>query len=107
MLRVTGRLADGWLPSLGDHLSPEDARRGHEAIDRAAEAAGRRPDDVVRAVNVTAAGTGSGPLVDQLARIVEDLGFSTLVVGVPPDDPIGFVRRLGDKVAPAVRARFD
>jgi alkanesulfonate monooxygenase SsuD/methylene tetrahydromethanopterin reductase-like flavin-dependent oxidoreductase (luciferase family) len=37
MLRLTGRLADGWLPSLGEHyLHPEDASKGHAAIDEAA-----------------------------------------------------------------------
>jgi alkanesulfonate monooxygenase SsuD/methylene tetrahydromethanopterin reductase-like flavin-dependent oxidoreductase (luciferase family) len=52
MLRVTGQLADGWLPSLGDHLSQEDALLAQAVIDEAARAAGRSPDDVIRAVNV-------------------------------------------------------
>lgn len=29
--------------------------------------------------------------------------FSTLVVGLPDEDPAGFVRRLGEDVAPRVR----
>jgi Luciferase-like monooxygenase len=53
MLRLTGRLADGWLPSLGDHyLHPEDAAKGHAAIDEAARAAGRDPTEIERALNV-------------------------------------------------------
>jgi alkanesulfonate monooxygenase SsuD/methylene tetrahydromethanopterin reductase-like flavin-dependent oxidoreductase (luciferase family) len=106
MLRVTGRLADGWLPSLGDHLSQEDALLGQEVIDEAARAAGRSPDEVIRAVNVTASSADPSRIVEQLVQIIEDLRFETVLVGVPGNDPIPFVRRLGDEVAPAVRARF-
>jgi alkanesulfonate monooxygenase SsuD/methylene tetrahydromethanopterin reductase-like flavin-dependent oxidoreductase (luciferase family) len=106
MLRVTGSLADGWLPSLGDHMSQEDAVLGQEAIDVAARAAGRRPEDVIRAVNVTTTGSDPTRIVEQLIHIVEDLGFAALLVGVGGADPIGFVRRLGEEVAPAVRAHF-
>jgi alkanesulfonate monooxygenase SsuD/methylene tetrahydromethanopterin reductase-like flavin-dependent oxidoreductase (luciferase family) len=40
---------------------------------------------------------------DQLARISEDLRFSTLLVGVPPEDPVTFVRRLGEDISPRLR----
>jgi alkanesulfonate monooxygenase SsuD/methylene tetrahydromethanopterin reductase-like flavin-dependent oxidoreductase (luciferase family) len=41
---------------------------------------------------------------DQLARIVEELRFSTLLVGVPlEEDPVTFVRRLGEDVGPRLR----
>ena len=106
MLRVTGQLADGWLPSLGDYLSQEEALLGQQVIDEAARAAGRNPGDVTRAVNVTASAHDPAPIVEQLVQIVEDLRFETLLVGVPGDDPIAFVRQLGDEVAPAVRAHF-
>ena len=106
MLRVTGRHADGWLPSLGEHLSPEDARRAQESIDEAAQAAGRRPEDVIRAVNVTTTASDPHQIVDQLVQIAEDLGFEKLIVGVPREDPVGFIHRLGENVAPAVRAHF-
>jgi alkanesulfonate monooxygenase SsuD/methylene tetrahydromethanopterin reductase-like flavin-dependent oxidoreductase (luciferase family) len=44
MLRLTGRLGDGWLPSLGGHyLSPEDAPRLHATIDEAATSSGPDP----------------------------------------------------------------
>ncbi len=104
MLRLTGRLADGWLPSLGGrYLALDDVPKGHAAIDEAARAAGRDPDDVVRAVNVMALDDG-GPDVwaDQLAQIA-GLRFSTLLVAVSGDDPLGFIRRLGDDVAPRLR----
>jgi hypothetical protein len=41
-----------------------------------------------------------------LIQILEHLRFATVLVGVPRDDPIGFVQRLGDEVAPALRAHF-
>jgi alkanesulfonate monooxygenase SsuD/methylene tetrahydromethanopterin reductase-like flavin-dependent oxidoreductase (luciferase family) len=104
MLRITGRRADGWLPSLGGHfLAPDAIAPMQAAIDDAARAAGRDPADVVRAVNVVP--SGSEDLADELARVVDALGFSTLFVAVPPEDPVAFVRRLGEDVAPAVRER--
>jgi alkanesulfonate monooxygenase SsuD/methylene tetrahydromethanopterin reductase-like flavin-dependent oxidoreductase (luciferase family) len=106
MLKVTGRLADGWLPSLGDHLSHDDAILGQVAIDEAARAAGRSPGDVVRAVNVTISERDPPRMAEQLIHIVEDLRFEKVLVAVAGADPIGFVRRLGEEVAPAVRAHF-
>jgi alkanesulfonate monooxygenase SsuD/methylene tetrahydromethanopterin reductase-like flavin-dependent oxidoreductase (luciferase family) len=102
MLRITGRLGDGWLPSVGSrYLADEDVADRLRAIDEAARAAGRRPEDVVRAANVM--GLGDAP-ADRLAHVAE-LGFSVLLAGVPDEDPVGFVRRLGEEVAPAVRER--
>jgi alkanesulfonate monooxygenase SsuD/methylene tetrahydromethanopterin reductase-like flavin-dependent oxidoreductase (luciferase family) len=104
MLRLTGRLADGWLPSLGGHyLSPGDAPKGHAAIDEAARRAGRDPAEIERAVNVMALEGDPAGWPEQLARIAVELRFSTLLVGVPSDDPLEFVRRLGEDVAPRVR----
>ena len=104
MLRVTGRLADGWLPSLGGHyLQPEDVPARQATISEAARAAEREPDDIERAVNVMQLDGDPSSWADQLARIASDLHFSTLLVGVPAEDSIGFVRRLGEDVAPRVR----
>jgi alkanesulfonate monooxygenase SsuD/methylene tetrahydromethanopterin reductase-like flavin-dependent oxidoreductase (luciferase family) len=105
MLRLTGRLGDGWLPSLGgSYLGAEDALRMQGAIDDAARAAGRKPEDVERAVNVMALEGGPGSWPEQLARIASELRFTTLLVAVPDDgDPVGFVRRLGEDAAPRVR----
>ena len=100
MLRITGRLGDGWLPSLGArYLDPEGVPRMQAAVDDAAKAAGRDPDEIERAVNVMAGAADA----DSLARIADDLRFTTLLVGVPGDDPVGFVSRLGEDVAPRVR----
>jgi len=106
MLKLTGRLADGWLPSLGGHyLTPEEVPQRQEAIDEAARAAGRDPADVEQAVNVIGLEGTPRSWAEQLARIATDLRFSTLLVAVPEDDPIGFIRRLGEDVAPSLRER--
>ena len=53
MLRLTGRLGDGWLPSVGGHyMSEPDALANQGVIDEAAERAGRDPGAIVRAANV-------------------------------------------------------
>jgi alkanesulfonate monooxygenase SsuD/methylene tetrahydromethanopterin reductase-like flavin-dependent oxidoreductase (luciferase family) len=51
MMRLVGRKADGWLPSLGV-LSREELRAGNDAIDAAAEKAGRDPASIRRILNV-------------------------------------------------------
>ena len=104
MLALTGRLADGWLPSLGAHyMQPEDAPRMHAAVDEAARRAEREPDAIVRALNVMALDGPPAGWADQLARIATDLHFTTLLVGLPEDDALGAVRRLGEDVAPRLR----
>jgi alkanesulfonate monooxygenase SsuD/methylene tetrahydromethanopterin reductase-like flavin-dependent oxidoreductase (luciferase family) len=104
MLRLTGRLGDGWLPSLGgSYLAPGDALRMQGVVDEAARAAGREPGAIERAVNVMALDGDPGGWPERLARIATELRFTTLLVAVPDDDPVGFVRRLGEDVAPRVR----
>jgi alkanesulfonate monooxygenase SsuD/methylene tetrahydromethanopterin reductase-like flavin-dependent oxidoreductase (luciferase family) len=51
MIRLVGRKADGWLPSLGV-LSRDGLRGGNEQIDEAAEKAGRDPRSIRRLINV-------------------------------------------------------
>ena len=51
MLRLVGRKADGWLPSLGV-LTQDELRAGHELIDAAAEKAGRDPRSIGRILNL-------------------------------------------------------
>jgi alkanesulfonate monooxygenase SsuD/methylene tetrahydromethanopterin reductase-like flavin-dependent oxidoreductase (luciferase family) len=51
MLRLVGRKADGWLPSLGV-LTRDELRAGNEQIDAAAEKAGRDPRSIRRILNV-------------------------------------------------------
>ncbi len=48
-----------------------------------------------------------GGLADELARIAAELRFSSILVGLPEEDPVGFVRRLGEDVAPRLRELVD
>src|SRR5487761_457715 len=50
MLELTGRAADGWIPSLG-YASPDELATMNRTIDAAAEAAGRKPSDIRRGFN--------------------------------------------------------
>ena len=105
MLRLTGRLGDGWLPSLGDrYMRPEDALRMHAAVDEGAKAVGRDPSQIERAVNVMSLDGSVRRWADALARIASELRFSAILVGVPAERPVEFVRRLGEDVAPRVHA---
>ncbi|MGE4427827.1 MAG: LLM class flavin-dependent oxidoreductase [Solirubrobacteraceae bacterium] len=124
MLRVTGRLADGWVPSLGfaDRESLQDA---HRRIDEAAADAGRDPSSIRRVLNVTGtvlpAGEGRrelegsgmsrgaiagdpGAWAEYLAPFVED-GFDAFVLGFA-DESTDQVRRWGEEVAPLVVQRL-
>ena len=51
MLRLIGRKADGWLPSLA-YMKPGDFAAGNRIIDEAALAAGRDPREIRRLVNI-------------------------------------------------------
>src|SRR5690606_17708300 len=52
MLRLVGRKADGWLPSLAYLESLDDIADGNATIDEAASAAGRDPRSVRRLLNI-------------------------------------------------------
>jgi alkanesulfonate monooxygenase SsuD/methylene tetrahydromethanopterin reductase-like flavin-dependent oxidoreductase (luciferase family) len=107
LLRVTGRVADGWLPSLG-YLPPERLGEANRIIDDAAAAAGRSPGDVRRLYNVNGAfGRGGGLLqgspadwAEQLAELTLGEGMSAYVLATDEPDAI---RRFGAEVAPRVR----
>lgn len=104
MLRLTGRLGDGWLPSLGGkYMSADDAPRMQSVVDEAARRAGRDPGQIERAVNVMSLDGSPGSWPDQLARIAADLRFTTLLVSPRGEDPVDAVRRLGEDVAPRAR----
>ncbi len=58
MLKITGRLADGWVPSMG-YAAPADFPTMNGLIDAAAVAADRSPSDVRRIYNIVGRfGTG-------------------------------------------------
>jgi hypothetical protein len=108
MLALTGRAADGWLPSLG-YLQPGDLAAGHKIIDEAAQQAGRSPDQIRRLLNVSGqfGPVSRGPLdgpaeqwAEELAELALSDGISTFIVAADdPDD----LSRFAAEVAPAVR----
>lgn len=109
MLRLTGTKADGWLPSLG-YTSVDALPESNAIIDGAAVAAGRDPADVRRLINMPgrfgppSGDPLSGPVeqwVDQLTDLALEHGFSTFVVA---GDDVSAYERIGQEVAPAVRA---
>jgi alkanesulfonate monooxygenase SsuD/methylene tetrahydromethanopterin reductase-like flavin-dependent oxidoreductase (luciferase family)/FAD/FMN-containing dehydrogenase len=98
MLRLVGRKADGWLPSL-PYLQPGDLQRDNGIIDEAASGAGRDPREITRLLNVTPQETA-----DDLVRMALEDGISTfLMIG---DDPRG-LEHFATQIAPAVRERVE
>ena len=108
MLRLTGRKADGWLPSLS-YLEEGDLERGNAIIDEAATAEGRDPRDIRRLLNIqgafgdTSSGFLQGPpeqWVEELLPLALENGVSAFLLWA--DDPAA-IERYGAEVAPALR----
>jgi alkanesulfonate monooxygenase SsuD/methylene tetrahydromethanopterin reductase-like flavin-dependent oxidoreductase (luciferase family) len=125
MIRLVGRKADGWLPSLGV-LSRDELRAGNGQIDEAADKAGRDPAKIRRLLNVQgligdqqpprradlpvgylAGEPLAGPAewwVETIAGFVED-GFDTIVFW-PVDPSPEQVERLTAEVVPQLRSQI-
>jgi alkanesulfonate monooxygenase SsuD/methylene tetrahydromethanopterin reductase-like flavin-dependent oxidoreductase (luciferase family) len=125
MLRLVGRKADGWLPSLGV-LSREELRAAHRQIDAAAEDAGRDPGSIRRIINLQgvigdppaprrselrvgylAGEPLAGPVdwwIETLAGFAQD-GFDTIVFW-PVDPSPGQVELLIGEVLPPLSNHF-
>jgi alkanesulfonate monooxygenase SsuD/methylene tetrahydromethanopterin reductase-like flavin-dependent oxidoreductase (luciferase family) len=109
-LRLLGRLADGWVPSLRGEIS--FLRDGSARIDDAAAAAGRDPRDIQRVANVngritdgTRGGLLNGPVdqwIDELTDLAVGYGFDTFMFWGEGEDQLP---RFAEEVAPAVRAQ--
>ncbi|MFV0458942.1 MAG: LLM class flavin-dependent oxidoreductase [Actinomycetales bacterium] len=107
MLRLTARLADVWIPSMG-YADPPALPALNQAIDEAAQAVDRDPTRIRRAYNIvgrfgTTAGFLEGPAgvwAEQLAELTVAQGMSCYVLGTDEPD---VVRRFAAEVAPAVR----
>jgi alkanesulfonate monooxygenase SsuD/methylene tetrahydromethanopterin reductase-like flavin-dependent oxidoreductase (luciferase family) len=95
MLALTGRAADGWIPSLG-YAAPETIPERQARIDEAAAAAGRRPEEIRRAYNLPPTEA------EEIVRFALELGFDTFIVW-PGDDGVRDVERFGGEIAPTVR----
>ena len=113
-LAVTGRVADGWIPSI-DMAPPDRVPEMRSRIAAAARRAGRDPEDITFAYNIEVRiGTGgaespadisgsSEEVVDRLRSLIP------LGVGAINFKPVGLdwraqVERLGAEVLPALRA---
>ncbi len=110
MLKLVGRLADGWVPSLA-YSPPERLPELQRRIDEGAREAGREPQEIRRAYNMNGVigSGGDGPLdgpaskwVEELTRFVLDLGMDTFIYW-PSDDHERQVELFASEVAPAVR----
>ncbi len=117
-LRLTGELADGWVPSMS-YVPPSQAVKSNAIIDEAARAAGREPLAIRRIYNI---GGDVAPLIEAgssdddqqivgprdhwvnvLTHLAVDHGFSTFVLwGVPT---VPRLRMFIEEIAPAVKER--
>jgi alkanesulfonate monooxygenase SsuD/methylene tetrahydromethanopterin reductase-like flavin-dependent oxidoreductase (luciferase family) len=110
MLNLIGRLADGWVPSMG-RATPDRLPEMHQRIDEGAEKAGREPGGIQRVYNLsgtighTGDGTLDGPVslwVEELTRFTLELGMDTFIHW-PQDDHVRQVEVFAQEVVPAVR----
>lgn len=111
MLRLTGRLADGWSVSL-PYAPPEQLPAMQRLIDEGAAAAGRQPQAIRRLYNLMGTITEGpahrllqGPVahwVETLTRFTVELGLDTFIFW-PEGDQIAQLERFAAAVVPGVR----
>ncbi|MBN8867669.1 MAG: LLM class flavin-dependent oxidoreductase [Solirubrobacterales bacterium] len=107
MLALTGRKADGWIPSTG-YADPPDLPDMNARIDEAAREAGRDPGDIRRLYNILGTfGSGEGwprgsaaDWAEQLAGLTLDQGMSTYIASINDEADL---RTFAEEVVPAVR----
>jgi alkanesulfonate monooxygenase SsuD/methylene tetrahydromethanopterin reductase-like flavin-dependent oxidoreductase (luciferase family) len=109
-LALTGRLADGWVPSFRGELAPIVEMTAR--LDQAAADAGRDPGQIRRVLNIggeitdgPSVGNLRGPVaqwVDELADLAVGQGFDTFVLWAEGDRQLV---RFAEEVVPAVRAQ--
>jgi alkanesulfonate monooxygenase SsuD/methylene tetrahydromethanopterin reductase-like flavin-dependent oxidoreductase (luciferase family) len=113
-LAVTGRLADGWIPSLG-YMPAEEFPAMRHRIDAAAEAAGRRADEIRGILNVSIhidpdaqpqpdTVTGSATQVVSQLRGLLGLGFTGFNFILSGPDRIAGMQRIAEDVLPLLRS---
>ena len=112
-LAVTGRLADGWIPSYG-YAPPESVGGLRARIVEAARSAGRDPEELTYAYHVpvligrdsSAPGVVAGSADEVAERLASftRLGFTALSLVPSGPDPSEQVELLARAVVPAVRA---
>ncbi len=113
-LAVTGRLADGWFPSLG-YMPAEQIPAMRRRIDAAAEAAGRRPDQIRGILNLSIridpgaqpqpdAVTGSAKRVVSQLQDLRGLGFTGFNFILSGPDRIADMQQIAEDVLPILRS---
>ncbi len=113
-LAVTGRLADGWIPSLG-FAPPEQVTAMRERLLSAARAAGREPEEITCCYNVQVRvgehadvepSVVSGSAGTVAERLLSFVGIGFTAVNLMPTGPGADeqAERLAREVIPAVRA---
>jgi alkanesulfonate monooxygenase SsuD/methylene tetrahydromethanopterin reductase-like flavin-dependent oxidoreductase (luciferase family) len=112
MMRIVGRLADGWVPSL-PRLPLAEVPARQDAIDEAASKAGRDPAKIRRVANLNGVITDGGSdgwlrgpaehWVEELVKLGRDLRFNGFVAWFDDEDQVGQTERFATEVAPAVR----
>jgi alkanesulfonate monooxygenase SsuD/methylene tetrahydromethanopterin reductase-like flavin-dependent oxidoreductase (luciferase family) len=114
-LELIGRMADGWVPSVG-YIGIDGLRSASARIDQVAGEAGREPAAIRRIWNVAGTLTpwyaGSGPLegpperwAETLAGWARDPGVDAFIFW-PPTSEVEPVERFAAEVVPAVRERL-
>ena len=109
-LRLTGRVADGWVPSFRGELRPVLDMTAR--LDEGAAEAGRDPREVRRVLNVNGTVTDGhsdgmfrGPVAqwaDELTALAVGPGFDTFVFW---SDGPGQLERFAEEIVPAARAQ--
>ena len=113
MVRITGRLADGWLPSV-PRLPLDEIPPRQQSIDEAATRGGRDPEAIRRVANVSGQITDgerngflNGPAtqwVDDLRRLHDQYRFDSFIFW-GEGDPDEQLKRFAQDVVPRVRAQ--
>src|SRR4051794_6275968 len=96
MLRITGALADGWIPSQS-YLPPDQVPEAMKRVDDAAAAEGRDPKTICRVYNLIGEGQ---PSAEQIADFATELGFDSFIFS-PADKRE--IEGLAHDLIPAVR----
>ena len=113
-LAATGRLADGWIPSLG-YVPTEEFRAMRRRIDDAAETAGRQPEAIRSILNLTIStdpaaqprpDAVTGPATQVAAQLwgLLDFGFTGFNFIVNGPDGRVTMQEIAEDVLPVLRS---
>ncbi len=102
MLRLVGRLADGWWPTIAA-FKPGDLAAGNAVIDAEAARAGREPHAIRRLLNVGEVDAPARETAAEFARLALEHGIGTFVLTVnEPRAMVDFAAEVAPRVREAV-----